>query len=345
MLTETKHTEIAAITIDNLEIGYKQSRETDKILISGIHVRLLQGDLVCLIGANGSGKSTLIRTLCGLQPALNGNIYCQYQPLRGWTNALAKQISVVLTDSIQGGNLSVFDIVSMGRYPHTKWMGNLNGRDKDVIMESVRSVGLEDFCFRRFDSLSDGEKQRVMIAKALAQDTRVILLDEPTAHLDINNRVEIMNLLVTLAHEKQKAVLMSVHDLELALRTADSVWMLRNNKLINGAPEDLVLSHQISETFNSNAFDFDMHSGTFKMKNKQLHRIFFEDRTVTGIWTRHALHRIGYVVSNDGTEELKLFFESSKQQWKLTSENEKMIFKSIDTLTRCLRTFYEENDA
>ncbi len=343
-MTNSKNIENAAVTVDNLQIGYSLGSGKYKRLVSDIHVELLPGELVCLIGSNGSGKSTLIRTMCGLQQALGGKIFFQGKVMKGWNKEIARSVSVVLTDIIHGGHLTVFDLVSMGRYPHTKWMGNIDKHDKEIILESIHLVGLDVFVNSKFDNLSDGEKQRVMIAKALAQDTDVILLDEPTAHLDIFNRVEIVNLLCTLAHQEQKAILLSIHDLELALRTTDIVWLLHEKKLITGAPEDLIISGLISETFKGKAFNFDTHSGTFKILNEQATNIYFNDTSVKGHWTCRALERLGFRISDDKNEAMKLVLHPEKGQWELTWKDERTIFYSIGTLTKCLRLFLAGNE-
>ena len=340
MPKNTEHTGMAAVVLESLGIGYFLGRDRVKELVSNISVRLDQGDMVCLLGSNGSGKSTLIRTICGLQPKLGGKIFIEGKQLKGWNKNLAQQVGVVLTDIIHGGNLTVYDVVSMGRYPHINWMGTLSNEDHEMIMESIVLVGLPEFSNRRFDSLSDGEKQRVMIAKALAQDTRVIMLDEPTAHLDISNRVEIVNLLATLAHQKQKAILLSIHDLELALRMADRIWLLQNKKLFTGAPEDLILSGLVADTFKGKAFYFDSPSGTFRINRKKMHHVYFDNSSLQGLWTRYALERIGCVISENRDEKIKLNYENNI--WELKYEGELSKFKSIETLTKCLRAMFEK---
>ena len=203
------------IDIRNLTIGYRV-QSTEYRVQTDLNFALERGELVCMLGRNGCGKSTLLRTLAGLQPALGGTYHID-------------DVAVVLTDKLRLDNTTVRDVVAMGRYPYTSFLGKLTAEDEQVIDASLREVfsGQQSTVSnQQFNALSDGEKQRVLIAKALAQQTPVILLDEPTAHLDLPNRILVLQLLRRLAHEQGKTILISTHELELALRLSDRILLM-----------------------------------------------------------------------------------------------------------------------
>ena len=203
------------IDIRNLTIGYRV-QSTEYRVQTDLNFALECGELVCMLGRNGCGKSTLLRTLAGLQPALGGTFHID-------------DVAVVLTDKLHLDNTTVRDVVAMGRYPYTSFLGKLTAEDEQVIDASLREVfsGQQSAVSnQQFNALSDGEKQRVLIAKALAQQTPVILLDEPTAHLDLPNRILVLQLLRRLAHEQGKTILISTHELELALRLSDRILLM-----------------------------------------------------------------------------------------------------------------------
>lgn len=212
---------------DNLTIGYDKT-----VVQSGLEAQALSGTMVCLLGRNGSGKSTLLRTLAGLQKPLSGKICIteadgtdvEISSLSASKRALI--ISLVLTDHVSLESTKVSDVVAMGRYQHTSFLGELSAHDKEIINNALRDVAAEDKkdCF--FNELSDGEKQRILIAKALSQQTPIILLDEPTSFLDLPNRIKIMSLLKNLAKEQNKIIIISTHELDLALQIADKIWLL-----------------------------------------------------------------------------------------------------------------------
>ena len=228
-----------------------------------------------MLGTNGCGKSTLLRTLAGLQPPLLGDIMLKIPagmdvppatndlPLSRFSHEqLARTIALVLTERESIDKTLVHDIVAMGRYPYTNLRGTLTPHDEQVIDTALQDVGLTHLAGRWFTSLSDGEKQRVLIAKALAQQTPVILLDEPTAHLDLPNRIKTMLLLRRLAHEQHKAILISTHELDLALQTADLIWLMTAQSGVRvGTPADLTSDGSFQRAFADSAFRFADHNG------------------------------------------------------------------------------------
>lgn len=225
--------------IHSLRTGYRTGR-SDKEVSFLPEASLHTGEMTCLLGPNGAGKSTLLRTMAGFQPPLEGGISLFGKPLTDYkTSELARKVSIVLTDNSHIHNLSVFDVVAMGRNPYTGFWGRLSSHDKDVIHQCMEWVNIEYLASQRIDAISDGERQKVMLAKAIAQETPVILLDEPTNFLYYPDKVHIMQLLKKLAHEMDKTVLFSTHAMELALQMADQIWFLDKGRMITGTPESL----------------------------------------------------------------------------------------------------------
>ena len=232
---------MSSITLNNLSVGYQQARRTPTAVLAGLNATLCSGRLTCLVGANGIGKSTLLRTLAAFQPPIAGQIHYysdeQAAPINLATLSqarLACLVSVVLTAKPSVENLSVEQIVALGRSPYTNIWGTLRAEDHRMVEWAMDVVGITGLRHRLVQTLSDGERQKMMIAKALAQDTPVILLDEPTAFLDYKSKVEVLGLLARLAHETNKMVLLSTHDLEQAVHAADALWVVAKQQLGDG---------------------------------------------------------------------------------------------------------------
>ncbi|MBE9466414.1 ABC transporter ATP-binding protein [Dyadobacter subterraneus] len=286
----------------NLTIGYKTGKREPRIVSEALNLDLWPGQLVCLLGPNGAGKSTLMRTLSGLQPALSGEIIIDNESLVNLKPVdLAQKLSLVLTERIEAGNLTVRELVALGRTPYTGWLGTLSEIDKKKIDWSMDATDTKRYGERRMNELSDGERQKVMLARALAQDTKLILLDEPTAHLDLPNRVEMMRLLHNLARQTNKAILLSTHELDLALQAADKLWLMHpDGKLVSGVPEDLVLNGSFEAAFIKNGFHFDRNTGTFTIhKEASSTPIYLRGKSNLVFWTKRALQREDFVVSDD----------------------------------------------
>lgn len=231
----------------SLSIGYHQP------LASSLNLQLRPAELVCLIGPNGAGKSTLLRTLAGMQSPLKGSVKIDEVDLHSMPALeLAKQLAIVLTGRIEAGNLSAYALVTLGRHPYTDWRGTLTPRDEEAVQHAMRLTGSDVLASRPIHELSDGERQRVMIARALAQEPKILLLDEPTAFLDLPRRVDLLQLLKRLSRETQCAILLSTHDLDLALRIADKLWLLSSHgELHIGLPEELALNGSLARIFHS----------------------------------------------------------------------------------------------
>ena len=282
------------IELKDLTIGYAQKNNT-KVVASGINATLHSGRLTCLIGANGIGKSTLLRTLSAFQPPLSGEIFIDNEspiPLSTLTDKqLSRLIGVVLTEKPDVQNMTVFELVGLGRSPYTGFWGRLNEADKEVVKETLRLVGIESLQDRLIQTLSDGERQKTMIAKALAQQTPVIYLDEPTAFLDYPSKVEMLTLLRHLARETGKTIFLSTHDMELALQIADELWLMtagtpssdtaespsnnglcqnpKETTLIIGTPRELASNGSLSHFIDRPGLHFDPQTLAIRVTNRE----------------------------------------------------------------------------
>ncbi|MBN1463663.1 MAG: ABC transporter ATP-binding protein [Paludibacteraceae bacterium] len=250
------------LSTKSLSIGYKKT-----CIQQHLNLQIRTGEMICLIGPNGCGKSTLLRTLCGLQKPISGSFELKEKDFKLLTtNEKALLFAFVLTDKVSIDNMTVVDLVFTGRYPHTTWLGNRTKKDKLKVDEAIDMVHLSHKKNSFINELSDGEKQRVMIAKALAQDTALIFLDEPSSHLDLPNRVDIMLLLHRLAKETNKAIVLSTHELDLAIQTADKLWLMHENGVETGEPDSMKIKILIEKTFASNSVEIDSTTGNFKLK-------------------------------------------------------------------------------
>ena len=253
------------IVISDLAIGYPDKRSV-KTVAEGITDTLTSGCLTCLLGENGAGKSTLLRTLAGFQPALKGTVEIMGKPLRQYSEKeLAKVIGVVLTERNNLQNMTVAELVGMGRSPYTNFWGRLTDEDREKVAAAMDLVGIRPLASRMVETLSDGERQKTMIAKALAQETPVIFLDEPTAFLDYPSKVEILQLLRRLAMEMDKTIFLSTHDLELALQIADRLWLMaKGGEVIAGTPAELAQSGTLERYFARKGVTFEQFAGQYR---------------------------------------------------------------------------------
>ena len=325
-----------------LSTGYKTGRKSFKVLSEELNLRMYPGELICLLGPNGSGKSTLIRSLSGLQPVLKGTVEIEGKSIQELRPAeLAKKLSMVLTKRVKAGNLNAYALVALGRHSYTGWLGNLSREDKEKTEQAMLATDTIDFANRKVHELSDGECQKVMLARALAQDTPLIILDEPTAHLDLPNRVELMQLLHQLARQMNKAILLSSHDLDLALQAADQVWLLQQDgQLQTGTPEDLVLQGIFETAFSRGGFQFDKDTGTFNLHKGHGENIALTGSGAAAFWTRRALQREGFSVIPTGTEtiiSIEITEEGKSAVWISRINGKYQEHNSIASLIGCLR--------
>ena len=297
------------LSTHQLSVGYPG--KVDNVLLENLNLSLPKGQLVCFMGPNGIGKSTLIRTLSGAQQPLTGEVI-------GVGN---KNIAVVLTDKVTAGNMTVRDLVSYGRYPYLGWAISMSEKDQTIIDHAVAQVRIESLLDKPLHELSDGQMQMAMIARALAQDTPVLLMDEPTAHLDLNNRLEIMNLLRTIAKKNSKAILVSTHELDLALQTADLIWLATAQKSIRmGLPEDLVLDGTFDEVFQFKGFD--LKTGRVQQEPYRNVGVQLTGEGHAYLWTKNALERNGYFIERESKFTIEVS-GSPRTRWVLTYKDSK----------------------
>lgn len=283
------------ISLQALSTGYRL-RTGERTVSTELSLELARGEVVALMGPNGCGKSTLMQTIAGLIPPLGGCGYIDGKPLaRLSERQRARLMSLVLSERIGGTYLSVWDVAATGRYPHLGLFGTLRADDRDVLRRCLAMCRLEGMERRPYDQLSDGEKQRVMIARALAQDTPFILLDEPTAHLDLPSRLDVITMLRALAREWGKGILISTHELDLALRWADKLWLMDESGAVAcAAPEELVLSGDVERVFGRGALRFDRLRGEFYLPTSGNRPIALSGSGASYEWTHRALVRLGY---------------------------------------------------
>lgn len=254
------------IRLSNLSIGYRGKNGT-RVVATGISAAIRSGELTCLLGANGVGKSTLLRTLSAFQPKLDGEVLIKGKEITTFNDKeLSRLIGVVLTEKPDIKNMSVRELVALGRSPYTGFWGTLHEDDWQVVDEAIRSVRIEPLRERMIHTLSDGERQKVMIAKALAQQTPVIFLDEPTAFLDFPSKVEMMQLLRRLAREQQKTIFLSTHDFELALQVADTLWLMEPQGFSVGSPRELADTGALARYVERPGISFDPTTLSVKVK-------------------------------------------------------------------------------
>lgn len=282
------------IHIRKLTTGYP-GKGSSKIVAKDIDATICSGELTCLLGANGVGKSTLLRTLSAFQPPISGEIEIMGKKLVDYTDKqLATVIGVVLTEKCSLRNMTVEELVGMGRSPYTGFWGSLSKEDKKIVDDAIVLMKIEDLKYRMMHTLSDGERQKVMIAKALAQETPVIFLDEPTAFLDFPSKVEIMQLLHHLSRSTDKTIFLSTHDLELALQIADKIWLMdKVSGVTIGTPEDLSIDGCLSNFFSRKGIVFDMETGLFRIDNEFQKEVRLVGHGKKYAMVRKALQRNG----------------------------------------------------
>ena len=251
------------ISAKGLSIGYS-SVKSSNVIASGINLSLEAGKLVALIGANGIGKSTLLRTLTGIQKPLDGTVLLNDKNITAYSpKALAQHLSIVLTETLPPSNLTVFELIALGRQPYTNWLGTLSPEDIEKVNKAIELTQIGHLANKKHYEISDGQLQKVLIARALAQDTTLIVLDEPTTHLDLLHKVNLLRLLKKLSAETGKCIFYSTHDLDLALQLSDEIVVMTPGKAIQDTPGNLMAQNVFDGIFNDASIRFDAEKGGF----------------------------------------------------------------------------------
>lgn len=293
------------LEIENIDLGYAQRHAAPRLLAEHLSLRVPEGELTALLGRNGVGKSTLLRVLAGVRTPLRGRVTLDGREVAAMTaRERARKIAFVTTEPVAAAHLRVREVVAMGRAPYTGWFGALSPEDERIVGESLERVGMAAFRDKPLESLSDGERQRVMIARALAQDTPLMFLDEPTAFLDLPNRYQIALLLRELAHSTGKTVIYSSHDLSTAVRLCDALWAMSPGGVAAGAPEDLLRSGALDAMFGGTPLSFTP-EGTVEINREtfQAVRIAAQTDAETARLLARAAARCGFRTATDKTAE------------------------------------------
>ncbi|HYX07942.1 MAG TPA: ABC transporter ATP-binding protein [Bacteroidales bacterium] len=330
------------LSLHNLSIGYSAGK--NGILCERLNVGARKGELIALIGKNGTGKSTLLRTIARLQASLAGSVTIRDREIYQFSGRdFARLVSFVSTENVTVPNMSVYDLVALGRFPYTNWIGRLSEEDRNIVEHSIKQTGLALLKDKNIDSLSDGERQRVMIARTLAQNTDLIILDEPTAFLDLQGRHEIIHLLNKLAAEQKKTIVFSTHDLNIATSEADKIWMLLPGELVEGAPEDLILNNQIKRLFDNSLLRFDSASGSFVVKKQSGAKFSIMGEGEGLLWTSRALQRLGLTITETPAQAhgiIRVNQNAESFNWQVHHDDISEEFASVYLLANYLKEHF-----
>jgi len=329
------------LSVKELKIGYVFGRG-ENVLLNHINCCAKSGELIALIGRNGIGKSTLLRTLARLQKHMGGEILLNEKNIVNYSRMeLAQEVGYISTEIINVSNMTVLDMVSLGRFPHTNWIGKMDKESVYAISQALANTSMENYSGRLISELSDGERQRAMIARLLAQDTEIMILDEPTAFLDIGGKYEILHLLSNLAHNNNKTLIFSTHDMQMAISHADKIWLIIDDKLIEGAPEDHMIAHTFDHLFDSSPGKFDPEKGSFCFNNNEKGSIYLEGGgKFEKHWTGKALKRAGFSISEKQTIPYITITGTNKCNYLVSDQNSVRQFESVYGLIRFLSNEY-----
>nr|WP_246459651.1 ABC transporter ATP-binding protein [Puniceicoccus vermicola] len=324
----------------NLAFGHDLGTKHERKLGGPLNLTLSRGELVCLLGPNGAGKSTLLRSLCGFLPPISGSVSIAGRDLSDYSpRELARVRGVLPTRESSPEGMTAGELVSLGRHPHSNWAGKLTPNDQAAIDSAFRDTASQQFRDRPIGELSDGERQRVSIARLLAQEPALAFLDEPAAFLDLPSRIEILGKLAAIARTRKIAILLTTHDLESALRHADRIWLLSaDGKWTGGAPEDLVLEGAFAKTFPSPALEFDISQGNFRPKTRSGPPVHLAGPDPHRLWTERALERYGWTATTTSgpTIQIEVTTDSQPTQWRLSPPDRPT--QTLYSIEDCLQT-------
>lgn len=322
---------VIAETID-LAIGYVTQGKS-RTVMDHLSLASHRGELVALIGRNGTGKSTLLRTMVALQPSLDGTVRLEGRDIHTiGRSGLPRIVSFTSTEPIALRNIKVREVVALGRFPYTNWIGSLNADDERSVNEALEVTGILPLADRNIDNISDGERQRALIARSLAQDTDLLVMDEPTAFLDLPSRYSIVGLLRKLTREKGKCVIYSTHDLDTAINEADRLWLMTEEGVSQGAPEDLMISGTLARAFESPLLFFSQTAGTFSFVKKRLLPIALDSTGVVRELTERALRRSGYKIMPDADLKVMVNETGNTTEWILINNLQRECYTSLYNL-------------
>ena len=293
------------LSAECLDAGYGKAA-----VVKGLDVNALRGQTICLIGPNGSGKTTVLRTLAGILAPVKGAVYIGRREISRIKSAeKAKQLALVLTERLNVNMTTAREIAALGRAPHTGFLGRLSPEDHRIVEEALKTVDALDLGERNFTSLSDGEKQKVLIARALAQEPELVILDEPTSHLDIKHKIEVIQILNRLSRERGMTVIMALHDIDIAAKNCQTLLLVKNGKVLaQGKPEDIIGENTIGELYDIEGAAFDAVTGALEVCNKRAPEVFVAAGAGTGPSVYRILSRLGYGIATGILQENDIDF-------------------------------------
>jgi iron complex transport system ATP-binding protein len=330
------------LAFDSLRIGYLSGRNQN-VLLPPLTANARRGEMIALIGKNGIGKSTLLRTLAGLQPSLGGNITYSGKNIREYSRTdLARTIGYISTEIVKVSNMRVYDLVAFGRFPYTNWFGKIDKTNHEIITDSIEKTGMSELSGRFISELSDGERQKAMIARILAQDTGILVMDEPTAFLDMGSKFEILHLMHLLSQKNGKTIVFSTHDLNVAMSQADKIWLIADNRMLQGAPEDLMLQGAFDHIFDSSTVEYNSENGTYSFNTENRGEITVAGEGIMFHYTKKALNRAGFSVSEGELEPFLQVPSGNCKCWQLINNNIAKEFGSIYEFVTWISSEYHE---
>lgn len=328
----------------NLSVGYHG--KANRPLPGVFNISASEGELIALVGKNGIGKSTLLKTLVKLQPPKTGEIFLEGRCLKDFTTKeLATWLGFVSTEPVQVNNLRVYDLVALGRYPYTNWFGTNREKDMEMIEVALRMAGIEQLKEKNIREISDGERQRAMIARTIAQDTKIVILDEPTAFLDLPNKYEIVHLLNRFAREQKKTVIFSTHELNIAIEEADKIWLMTIDGIQEGAPEDLILEKKFTKMFEKRDSAYISEKGELKIRKEFTDKIGLDGQGKEFQLTKKALERIGFecISTHESKEKISIQYQNNAISWYFQTQTAQIKFESIYQLISFLKENKQQN--
>lgn len=319
------------LEINNITIGY------EKPLLSQINLSAEKGEVVAIVGLNGSGKSTLLKSIAKILPLHSGNITIEDENVFNFSKSkTSKVIGFSSVQNISVSNISVFDLVTFGRIPHTSLMGSLNDIDKKAVNKAITKTGLAKLSKKEISKISDGQKQRAFIARLIAQETDLMLFDEPTAFLDVGGKYTIISLFKRIAKKTDKVVIFSTHDLKIAIQNADKIWLFIDDKIIEGSPEDLILDGEIEQLFSDSNISFNNFTADFNVNNQVVGSVALQNNSnneTRYIWTKNALTKIGYFIDNQSNKKITI----KNNNWIISQNNSENKYSSLYKLLKYIQ--------